>query len=130
MAAIDQLRRITSTVFSRRLAEDGLPAAVRSAAAQSGAEVHVTGTAPWPSLVQSCLFACCTDLLRRVPGPVRIDLRTVDEVAQVEMTTTTPPATDWLAGAREQIEVLDGTVQERDGHVVIRLPLTAVGVPS
>ena len=132
-SAIDQLRRITSTVFSRRLAEHGLAAALSSSVLQPETQLSVSGSAQWPSLIQSCLYACCTDLLRQVPGTVRIDLQTVDETAEVTVTTSAAPPPGWLESVREQIEVLAGTVEERSGpggHAVIHLPLIAVGAYS
>jgi hypothetical protein len=123
-AAIEQLRRITSTVYSRRLAEDGLGEALRAEGRHPGVELTVVGTPRWSAPVESCLFACCSDLLRAVQGAATVELGQDHDRAVVVLSgAELPVGTDWLDSTRERIEVLNGTVEQDDGKVVLRLPL-------
>jgi hypothetical protein len=129
--AIDRLRLITSTVFSRRLAEDGLAAALRAAAPSLGVDLTVVGSARWPLAVESWLFACCAELLPAATGPVTVELaRPVDrEVAELNVTATFPPELEEIRSTRERVDVLGGSVDVSADRVTLRLPLMSEAVP-
>ena len=126
--AIDRLRQITSTVYSRVLTEEGLAAALRAEARMPGVDLTVSGAPRWPAAIESCLFACCGDLLRHASGPVRIELATEDDQAEVRFRGLSSYAgssadTGWIDSTRERIEVLGGTVCPVEDQLVLRLPL-------
>jgi hypothetical protein len=129
--AIDRLRLITSTVFSRRLADDGLAAALRAAAPGLGVELTVLGSARWSHAVESWLFACCLELLPAARGPVRLELVAPEgeEVAELVVTAVFPPGPRWLSSTRERLEVLGGGVDTATDRLTLRLPLIAEAVP-
>jgi hypothetical protein len=123
-SAIEQLRRVTSTVYSRRLAEEGLAEALRSEGPHPGLDLTILGTTRWSAPVESSLFACCSDLLRAVHGAATIELRENPGVAVLVLSgTELPGGTDWLNSARQQLEVLNGGVTQVEGQVFLRLPL-------
>ena len=128
--AIDRLRQITSTVYSRVLTEEGLAAALRAEARTPGVDLIVSGAPRWPAAIESSLFACCGDLLRHASGTVRIALATEDDQAEVRFTSAglsgssrLSADTGWIDSTRERIEVLGGTVYPIEDQLVLRLPL-------
>ncbi len=130
-AAIEQLRQITSTVYSRSLSDQGLAAALRGEG-RDGLRLTVLGEPRWSTAVESVLFAACTDLFRPLSGEVGIRLAEVGQQAEVELTLPSAPDPHRLVGVRERIEVLGGDVREGARGVTIRLPLieTAAGAVS
>jgi hypothetical protein len=123
-SAIDRLRQITGTVYSRRLADEGLAAALRAEDRPDGSALTVTGDQRWSAAVESVMFACCSDVLRGLTGDVTARVAQVDQVAQVSFTfTEAPPDGPSLLSVQEQIEVLGGTVTASREQLVLRLPL-------
>jgi hypothetical protein len=127
--AIEQLRRITSTVFSRVLVHHGLVAALRAEPWRPGQPLEVLGPPlRWSPAVESCLFACCLDLARAGTGPARLEVSEDrhDQAALLSFTSAAlPPQPQWLAMTRERIEVLGGHVEQpSQDRVVLRVPLS------
>ncbi len=126
-AAIDQLRQITSTVYSRLLADRGLAAAL---AAEGQGRIRIQPADPprWPTAVESVLFASCLDVLRVVAGPVTVRLSSIDSQAEARLVLPPPgPTETGLAGVVERIEVLGGEVVDQGPVIALRLPLVSVG---
>lgn len=125
--AIDRLRQITSTVYSRVLTEEGLAAALRAEARMPGVELIVSGAPRWPAAIESCLFASCGDLLGHASGQVVITLTSGGDQAEVRFSGSSYSGLsidpDWIASTRERIEVLGGAVCRADDQLVLRLPL-------
>jgi GAF domain-containing protein len=125
--AIQQLRAITSTVYSRVLVERGLVAALRAESWPAGVSLELRGSAErWSPLVESALFACCIDFIRTARGRVVVQL--VEQSAQtIELTLNRPQMSDddeWLATTTERIEVMGGhVVRLRPDTVRLRLPV-------
>jgi hypothetical protein len=131
--AIQQLRRITSTVYSRRLVEEGLVAALRGELAGPVQPSPVSGPdARWPPSVESCLFACCMDLIHRGGGGARFEVLDEGQHAVVAITWDDAEGLvdpEWLAMTRERVEALDGAVVGDGAHrVVLEVPVS--GSPS
>ncbi|MDF2743503.1 MAG: hypothetical protein K0S88_4880, partial [Actinomycetia bacterium] len=123
-AAIDRLRQITGTVYSRRLADDGLAAALRTEDRPDGSALTVIGDQRWSAAVESVMFACCSDVLRGLAGDVTVRVGQVDQAAQVSFAFAgAPPDGPSLLSVQERIEVLGGTVATSRDQLVLRLPL-------
>ncbi len=124
---IDRLRRITSGVFSERLTEDGLAAALQSV---TDPPRVLGGPRRWSPLVESCLYACCLDLLPGLSGPTTVELaEPAPEVARLVLhNDDLPTEPSWLGSTRERIEALGGQVGLDPGRV--RLDLPVIGVPT
>ena len=123
-SAIDRLRQITGTVYSRRLTDEGLAAALRAEDRADGSTLTVVGDQRWSAAVESVLFACCSDVLRGLVGDVTIRVEQVDQAAQVGFAfAAAPPDGPSLLSVQERIEVLGGTVAATRDQLVLRLPL-------
>jgi hypothetical protein len=125
--AIEQLRQITSTVYSRRLTEEGLARAL-AAEVWPDLTLHVLG-APrrWPAAVELTLYACCVDLMQVLHGPVTVELAETADSGTAELNlrcAAMPDPEDWLSSTRERMDILGGEVERRSrDQLVVRLPL-------
>jgi hypothetical protein len=125
--AIEHLRQITSTVFSRRLTERGL---VEALTAEVWSDVNLRVLGPgrrWPAAVESSLYACCVDLMHALRGPVTVELAELatSKTAQLSLSCATMPEDgDWVSSTRERMDLLGGEVERRSvEQLVVRLPL-------
>jgi hypothetical protein len=125
--AIEQLRQITSTVYSRRLTEEGLARAL-AAEVWPDLTLQVLGAARrWPAAVELSLYACCVDLMQVLHGPVTVELAETSGsgTAAVHLRCAAmPDAEDWLSSTRERMDILGGEVERRSrDQLVVRMPL-------
>ena len=123
-SAIDRLRQITGTVYSRRLTGEGLAAALRAEDRTDGSALTVIGDQRWSAAVESVLFACCSDVLRGLTGDVTVQVAQVGQAAEVSFTLAEAPLDGpSLLSVQERIEVLGGTVTAARDQLDLRLPL-------
>jgi hypothetical protein len=125
--AIERLRQITSTVFSRRLTEQGLAGAL-AAEVWPDVSLRVSGQAlRWPAPVESSLYACCVDLIQGLRGPVTVELAGPSTSGTAELSLRCPQmpaAGEWLSSAQERMDILGGEIERHSPEqLVVRLPL-------
>lgn len=112
--ALESVRALARQVYPPLLLDRGLADALRSAAAEVGAQVEVTTTERFPPEVEAAVYFCCVELLR--PG-ASISVR-VEADALVFETSGEP-----TAAVADRLGALGGALELSEGRVTGRVTL-------
>ena len=124
---LDALRALTRGVYPAQLSRSGLPAALRSLAAGTGAGLEVDPSAVdrrYPALVEAAAYFCVAETARHLSAPVTVRLAAEPPLLHLLVTGRhhgVPP----LWAVRDRVEAFGGTLaaSASDGTATVEVRL-------